>query len=109
LLFFSSRRRHTRLVSDWSSDVCSSDLHLAAAPFIEHSTTLTGVPLAPDGDFKIDDVLVPMPDDCASPVLLIRSANGGNWFAAGKIGRASGREKGEKWGVGGARAEDTPE
>src|SRR5258706_2110266 len=24
--FFSSRRRHTRLVSDWSSDVCSSDL-----------------------------------------------------------------------------------
>src|SRR5438046_5646000 len=25
---FSSRRRHTRLVSDWSSDVCSSDLTL---------------------------------------------------------------------------------
>src|SRR5438046_8824888 len=25
-VFFSSRRRHTRLVSDWSSDVCSSDL-----------------------------------------------------------------------------------
>src|SRR5258706_299014 len=24
-VFFSSRRRHTRLVSDWSSDVCSSD------------------------------------------------------------------------------------
>src|SRR5262249_57978006 len=24
--FISSRRRHTRLVSDWSSDVCSSDL-----------------------------------------------------------------------------------
>src|SRR5438046_8478724 len=26
LFFFSSRRRHTILVSDWSSDVCSSDL-----------------------------------------------------------------------------------
>src|SRR3546814_9515933 len=27
LLFFSSRRRHTRCgISDWSSDVCSSDL-----------------------------------------------------------------------------------
>src|SRR5258706_7498716 len=26
IFFFSSRRRHTRLVSDWSSDVCSSDL-----------------------------------------------------------------------------------
>src|SRR5437016_14520622 len=29
--FFSSRRRHTRLVSDWSSDVCSSDLTAAEA------------------------------------------------------------------------------
>src|SRR3989449_2122228 len=26
--FFSSRRRHTRCSRDWSSDVCSSDLHL---------------------------------------------------------------------------------
>ena len=26
LFFFSSRRRHTRLRRDWSSDVCSSDL-----------------------------------------------------------------------------------
>src|SRR5256885_15815902 len=26
--FFSSRRRHTRLQGDWSSDVCSSDLCL---------------------------------------------------------------------------------
>src|SRR5256884_2543578 len=25
--FFSSRRRHTRCSRDWSSDVCSSDLH----------------------------------------------------------------------------------
>src|SRR5215207_4577547 len=28
LFFFSSRRRHTRSTRDWSSDVCSSDLHL---------------------------------------------------------------------------------
>src|SRR5258705_5139148 len=27
LFFFSSRRRHTRCLSDWSSDVCSSDLY----------------------------------------------------------------------------------
>src|SRR5256885_4377875 len=38
LFFFSSRRRHTRLQGDWSSDVCSSDLYnllnafLAALP-----------------------------------------------------------------------------
>src|SRR4051812_50029462 len=30
--FFSSRRRHTRLTCDWSSDVCSSDLNRGAAP-----------------------------------------------------------------------------
>src|SRR5690242_21893765 len=29
LFFFSSRRRHTRLTCDWSSDVCSSDLTTA--------------------------------------------------------------------------------
>src|SRR5437899_7426307 len=28
VFFFSSRRRHTRCLSDWSSDVCSSDLKL---------------------------------------------------------------------------------
>src|SRR5438874_13367672 len=27
-LFFSSRRRHTRSLRDWSSDVCSSDLSM---------------------------------------------------------------------------------
>ena len=27
--FFSSRRRHTRLQGDWSSDVCSSDLPMS--------------------------------------------------------------------------------
>src|SRR5256885_4003043 len=30
--FFSSRRRHTRLQGDWSSDVCSSDLLLEVRP-----------------------------------------------------------------------------
>src|SRR5205814_7859053 len=31
--FLSSRRRHTRCLSDWSSDVCSSDLLTGEAPF----------------------------------------------------------------------------
>src|SRR5205814_2684739 len=31
LLLFSGRRRHTRCLSDWSSDVCSSDLRVEAA------------------------------------------------------------------------------
>ena len=33
VFFFSSRRRHTRLVRDWSSDVCSSDLRNIAVIF----------------------------------------------------------------------------
>src|SRR5262245_63362713 len=32
--FFSSRRRHTRCLSDWSSDVCSSDLGTLALKVI---------------------------------------------------------------------------
>src|SRR2546426_12750618 len=31
VFFFSSRRRHTRLQGDWSSDVCSSDLETCAS------------------------------------------------------------------------------
>src|SRR5688500_19618977 len=31
--FFSSRRRHTRLQGNWSSDVCSSDLSGGHGPF----------------------------------------------------------------------------
>jgi hypothetical protein len=56
----------------------------ATAPFIEHSTNLTGVPLEANGDFRIDDVLAPAPPtECGSPVLLIRVAPSGSWFAAG--------------------------
>jgi hypothetical protein len=57
-----------------------------AAQFTEHSTTAAGVPLAPNGDFEIDDLLSPAPPAttaCASPVLLIRNAGNLAWFAAG--------------------------
>ena len=41
------------------------------------------VPLEANGDFRIDDVLSPLPPNpCASPVLLIRNPAGA-WFAAG--------------------------
>src|SRR5437762_5411718 len=33
-VFFSSRRRHTRYIGDWSSDVCSSDLALGMAALL---------------------------------------------------------------------------
>src|SRR2546430_9812124 len=35
VFFFASRRRHTRFDCDWSSDVCSSDLHVPACSLAE--------------------------------------------------------------------------
>src|SRR2546429_302089 len=47
LLFFSSRRRHTRCSRDWSSDVCSSDL-----------TTTSIMILIEQGKVRLSDSLV---------------------------------------------------
>ncbi len=53
----------------------------AAAPFVERNSDKAGVPLEPNGDFRIDDMLDSAPSACPSPVLLIRNT-GGVWFAA---------------------------
>src|SRR6266480_6624383 len=57
--FFSSRRRHTRLTCDWSSDVCSSDLHGGTTrnehviklnyTSLQHAVEPVEVPLAGEG------------------------------------------------------------
>src|ERR1039457_5465853 len=53
MMFFSSRRRHTRLQGDWSSDVCSSDLlSLDLAPVHLHFT----------GERSNDSQAVPHPE-----------------------------------------------
>src|SRR5436189_1023190 len=39
--FFSSRRRHTRYIGDWSSDVCSSDLQELLREYTAWVFTLT--------------------------------------------------------------------
>ena len=50
-----------------------------------HDTSL--VPLEPNGDFRIDDLLTPSPPmPCDSPVLLIRNP-AGSWFAGGILKR----------------------
>src|SRR5437899_12217134 len=57
--FFSSRRRHTRCLSDWSSDVCSSDLKLMTGvtwgrgglPRMDYEVTLEGKKIAGDDFF----------------------------------------------------------
>src|SRR5205814_5181414 len=100
--FFSSRRRHTRCLSDWSSDVCSSDLGLAPLVAIAGGMgerrddfdlalfgASTGTSIVPSGEW-------------GRP----RGADEGASVIAGvlaffQIGRASCRERGEVWGVGG--------
>src|SRR5256885_11411374 len=55
--FFSSRRRHTRLQGDWSSDVCSSDLEGAVViPRImtELAHRRTGIDIHPGAENGAD-------------------------------------------------------
>ena len=66
----------------------------ATPPFIQHNTDLMGVPLAANGDFRIDDELSPpvLPAECGNPVLLIRVVPSGAWFAAGIPNQRGGRD-----------------
>src|SRR5436190_9805275 len=50
--FFSSRRRHTRSLCDWSSDVCSSDLARVTRGIDEHPPDLA--PDEPDPAEQLD-------------------------------------------------------
>src|SRR5262245_62662651 len=66
LFFFSSRRRHTRCLSDWSSDVCSSDLTvdlLQRVPEIEVSVKDPLGCLGQELDQKIQ--VAPLRVECA--------------------------------------------
>src|SRR5258705_12267194 len=58
--FFSSRRRHTRCLSDWSSDVCSSDLPGAfqiRPAFATAQTDPANLKRTRFGDFDLDPAL----------------------------------------------------
>src|SRR5205807_5599390 len=99
----SSRRRHTRLQGDWSSDVCSSDLAVVR-PSRETQLVL-----------KVDEVVQGVhfdprwftPEDVGHKALgsalsdLAAAGARPRWFlcALGEIGRASCRERVWSWGV----------
>src|SRR6266566_506412 len=53
VFFFSSRRRHTRLQGDWSSDVCSSDLALKPLLAAPQGTSLSVLDVRTCGGRKI--------------------------------------------------------
>ena len=63
MFFFSSRRRHTRLVRDWSSDVCSSDL-LRAENFYRYQIMLRlGKMSVLSRHLALIDAQLTLPDD----------------------------------------------
>src|SRR5256885_2287522 len=58
LFCFSSRRRHTRLQGDWSSDVCSSDLSaLMVGVSVVALFTVVGASLKASAAQSVDDEL----------------------------------------------------
>src|SRR5262245_63491269 len=93
LFFFSSRRRHTRCLSDWSSDVCSSDL---AAGSLFYSG---GMALNDAFDAEIDArerPERPIPSGRVSRGTVL--ALGFGMLVVAQIGRASCRESVSVWG-----------
>src|SRR5256885_11421721 len=87
IFFFSSRRRHTRLQGDWSSDVCSSDLPQTSGVVYEF------------GPFRLEVVERRLLRD-GHPVELrakvfdtLRVLVENHGHLVGKIGRASCRER----------------
>src|SRR5262249_57340003 len=81
---FSSRRRHTRLVSDWSSDVCSSDLPLFAA----RTSALAA-------DCSSERLRSTSRRIVLSSTIAVRPSEQRRNRSPGQIGRASCRERGE--------------
>src|SRR5256885_8491065 len=87
LFFFSSRRRHTRLQGDWSSDVCSSDLGRRSARAAIDATA----PCVPRLTKGIACMIAHRPPSGADLALVDFHAEA--WTVWREIGRASCRER----------------
>src|SRR5262245_63390937 len=94
--FFSSRRRHTSCLSDWSSDVCSSDLaveavdqrgkmYLLESEYLAEVLTPGANTPAPPGEFG--ELVVTNLGRIGSPLIRYRTGD------LVQIGRASCRER----------------
>src|SRR5688500_20283892 len=93
LFFFSSRRRHTRLQGDWSSDVCSSDLTGRPIP-------TSGITQPPVLGFVLRRLFERARDrELAGEKARLLAPRAERWH---QIGRASCREREEIAMVGGA-------
>src|SRR5207245_4692319 len=101
--------RHTRCYRDWSSDVCSSDLHLEAQPVVLHVGAHAWVALNYAAELALPVAVQDEPVDVASRWIRLpaqRFGRGevdvrGGVGGVIEIGRASGRERVERLGDGG--------
>src|SRR5256885_5007060 len=89
LFFFSSRRRHTRLQGDWSSDVCSSDLRERRGPEEARRTALVAAAISRRRAMALDRL-----DDLAVlAILALHRYRNDAVDRRDEIGRASCRER----------------
>src|SRR5437762_9265287 len=89
--FFSSRRRHTRYIGDWSSDVCSSDLADLNKIDIRVGTILTVEDV--DGSDKLVKLTVTFGNHQRTILAGMKQERKN----PKEIGRASCRERVKKW------------
>src|SRR5262249_58581594 len=93
--FFSSRRRHTRLVSDWSSDVCSSDLNVRSIDAKAAETAAQRQALLDGLELEVSQALTAEHDG----EFAVNVSQQALASAEEEIGRASCRERVEVAGV----------
>src|SRR5256885_10695586 len=87
VFFFSSRRRHTRLQGDWSSDVCSSDLPHNPVSLNRDDAERLGIANG-------DTVRIRTPGGAVTAVAMVRDGvMPGTVAIEHEIGRASCRER----------------
>src|SRR5215469_12293111 len=98
--FFSSRRRHTRSLRDWSSDVCSSDLAAAPSNYVAVAMEAAvppgcsqGVPIQigsftadTQGNLSSTNTSTEMPDTAITSVEDMKISPAGNLLAVGGTG-----------------------
>src|SRR5258705_4556809 len=85
--FFSSRRRHTRCLSDWSSDVCSSDLYVQDKLNFRKDVIVANLSLLNLGAY------IEFVKEEANKTAPLQSSFSKGQFDGEKIGRASCRER----------------
>src|SRR5256885_8158776 len=91
--FFSSRRRHTRLQGDWSSDVCSSDLWGGRTVALFAHRRLREKP--PAGGVSVYRESIPLDERLVGPGLRLLDALG--WRGVRSEERRVGKEGRSRW------------